>query len=300
VEERRSAVASGKTVEDAIKNGLTMLNVRRDQVDVEIISEGSRGVLGFGAENARVRLLVKPAPAQKPPAPERVSPAAPAPEPARVAPAPAKVPAAPAPSPAPATQAAAPASPARAPAPAQASQAAVPASPARAPAPAPAPEAHKPSAEQAGREILSDLLKLMGVHANIEVQPGDALADEGQPPPPVLNLTGDDLGILIGRRGETLHALQYLLRLMASHRLKHWTNLVVDVENYRVRRRQALESLANRVAEEVARSGRSQALEPMPPDERRVVHVTLRHHPKVATQSVGEGERRKVTIVPKK
>jgi spoIIIJ-associated protein len=282
VEERRSAVASGKTVEDAIKNGLAMLNARRDQVDVEIISEGSRGVLGFGAENARVRLLVKLPPAPRPATPERIPPPVPAPEPARSAPAPVTVPAAPAPSPAPASPAAAPAQ----------------VAPAR--APAPAPEARKPSPEQAGREILSELLELMGIRANIEVQAGDALADEGQPPPPILNLTGDDLGILIGRRGETLHALQYLLRLMASHRIKHWTNLVVDVENYRVRRRHALESLAKRTAEEVARSGRSQALEPMPPDERRVVHVTLRHHPKVATQSVGEGERRKVTIVPKK
>jgi spoIIIJ-associated protein len=86
---------------------------------------------------------------------------------------------------------------------------------------------------------------------------------------------------------------------MVSHRLKHWTNLVVDVENYVIRRRRTLESLAQRVAEEVARTGRTQALEPMSPYERRVVHVTLRKHPEVATQSVGEGERRKVTIIPK-
>jgi spoIIIJ-associated protein len=86
---------------------------------------------------------------------------------------------------------------------------------------------------------------------------------------------------------------------MVSHRLKHWTNLVVDVENYVVRRHRSLEALAQRVAGEVARSGRTQALEPMPAYERRIVHVTLRHHPDVATQSVGEGEKRKVTIIPK-
>ena len=90
----------------------------------------------------------------------------------------------------------------------------------------------------------------------MESRLGDELAEEGEPPPIVLNITGDDLGILIGRRGETLRALQYLVRLMVSHRLKHWTNLVVDVEHYRVRRRRALESLAQRVAERVARRGR--------------------------------------------
>jgi len=140
----------------------------------------------------------------------------------------------------------------------------------------------------------------MGVRAAVEAYVGEDLADEGQPAPIVLNITGEDLGILIGRRGETLRALQYLVRLMVSHRVKHWTNLVVDVESYLARRRHALESLANRVADQAIRSGRTQALEPMPPYERRLVHIALRKNPRVTTQSVGEGERRKVTIVPKK
>jgi spoIIIJ-associated protein len=138
------------------------------------------------------------------------------------------------------------------------------------------------------------------VRASVESYLGEELADEGGPPPIVLNITGEDLGILIGRRGETLRALQYLVRLMVSHRVKHWTNVVVDVESYLARRRHALESLANRVAEQAIRSGRTQSLEPMPPYERRLVHIALRKHPRVTTQSVGEGERRKVTIVPKK
>lgn len=252
--ERRSVVASGKTVEVAISNGLTMLDVRRDQVDVEVLSEGSRGVLGFGAEDARVRLLVKLAPE---PAPLPLTPPAPTPPPTQ----PEKVESLSA---------------------REGDDKAV---------------ASEPL--QVGHEILSDLLRLMGIHAHVESMSGDELAEEGQPPPPVLNVTGEDLGILIGRRGDTLRALQYLVRLMASHRLKHWTNLVVDVEHYRVRRRQALESLANRVADEVARTGRSQALEPMPAYDRRLVHIALRKHPDVGTQSVGEGEKRKVTIVPK-
>lgn len=247
--ERRNVVASGKTVDEAIRNGLQMLGVRRNEIDVEIITEGSRGVLGFGAENARVRLLVKeppkPEPVQRPPAePPKPEPAAPAPE--------------------------------------------------------PEVEGEEPTPEEVGREVLSEVLRLMGIRATVEAQLGHELADEGEEPPVVLNITGEDLGILIGRRGETLRALQYLVRLMVSHRLKHWTNLVVDVESYLLRRRRSLESLANRMAEQAVRTGRIQAFEPMPAYERRLVHIALRKNPKVTTQSIGEGERRKVTVVPKK
>jgi len=249
-----------------------MLGVRRDQVDLEIITEGSRGVLGFGAENAQVKLLVKP-----PPEPQ----VAPEPEVApelEVAPEPVAVP-----------------EPKAAPAP---SEAAV--TPVWLEEEALKEEAGEETAEQVGREVLTDVLKLMGISASVESVLGYELAEEGQPPPVVLNISGDDLGILIGRRGETLRALQYLVRLMVSHRLKHWSNLIVDVEGYVVRRRQTLESLAERVAEQVVRTGRTQALEPMPPYERRVIHVTLRRNHNVTTQSVGEGERRKVTIIPRR
>ena len=260
--ERRSVVASGKTVEDAIVNGLAMLQVRRDQVDIEVITAGSRGVLGFGAENAQVKLLVKLPPEPVPqPKPE------PEPEP-KLEPKlefePLEVIAEPPP-----------------------------------PVEQPEPETDEQTAGQVGQEALTEILRLMNVRASVEIMLGHELADEGEPPPIVLNITGEDLGILIGRRGDTLRALQYLVRLMVSHRLKHWTNLVVDVENYVIRRQRTLESLAQRVAEQVARSGRMQALEPMSPYERRVVHVALRKHPEVTTQSVGEGERRKVTIIPK-
>ncbi len=223
-----------------------MLGVRRDQVDIEVITEGSRGVLGFGAENARVQLTVTPPPAPKP-------------EPLEV----------------------------------------VVVEPPAVSAEEPEPEGEDQNPEQVGREVLSELLGLMGIRASVESLLGYELAEEGHPPPIVLNITGEDLGILIGRRGETLRALQYLVRLMVSHRLKHWTNLVVDVESYLARRRNALESLALRVAEQVTRTGRGQALEPMPAYERRVIHVALRKHPNVTTKSVGEGERRKVTIVPR-
>jgi spoIIIJ-associated protein len=266
-QERRNVVASGKTVQDAITNGLTMLGVRRDQVDVEILSEGSRGVLGFGAENARVRLLVKaPAPPARPVAPA----AEPLPRALE-------------------TKVTGPV------APSTAEAEPVPASTAAETLPA-----DKSAPERVGQEILSMLLSRMGIRATVETRPAGELAEDGQPAPSILNISGDDLGVLIGRRGETLWALQYLVRLMVSHRLKHWSNLVVDVEEYRVRRHHALESLAARVAEEVARSGKTQALEPMPPYERRLVHIALRNHPKVSTHSIGQGEQRKVTIIPRR
>ena len=237
-----------------------MLGVRRGEVDIEVISEGSRGVLGFGAENARVRLLVKPPPQPKPksqPRPPSQAPEA-APQPEH--------------EPKPETE------------------------PEQEALPAPPSEL---AAEKVGREILTDILKLMGIRAAVELESSPELAEEGQPPPTVLNISGDDLGILIGRRGETLRTLQYLVRLMVSHRMKHWTDLIVDVEHYRVRRRRALDSLAKRVAEQVARAGRGQALEPMPAYERRLIHIALRDHPTVTTQSVGAGERRKVMIIPR-
>jgi spoIIIJ-associated protein len=278
----RSVVVSGKTVEDAINNGLTMLGVRRDQVDVDIITEGSRGVLGFGAEHARVRLTVMVSVA--PPAAEPSPPQVPAPERRS----------------GPRFRERRP--PAREPRLTREPKYVEEAAPAVEPRPAAEVrvEPAEGTAEAVGQEVLGELLRLMGVRAAVETYVGEELADEGQPAPIVLNITGEDLGILIGRRGETLRALQYLVRLMVSHRVKHWTNLVVDVESYLSRRRHALESLANRVADQAVRSGRTQSLEPMPPYERRLVHIALRKHPRVTTQSVGEGERRKVTIVPKK
>lgn len=288
--ERRSVVASGKTVEDAIKNGLAMLGLRREQVDIEVMSEGSRGVLGIGAEHARVRLMVAAPPAPTPPAMRpavQTVPAEPKPEPAKQAP----PPTAPPEGPKPAQEARRPAR--------RRSRARPAAKPASEVVALEAEGEPSDSAE-AARQVLDELMQKMGIPSGVEVQLVPELSDEGEPATLVLNLTGDDLGILIGRRGETLGALQYLLRLMVSHRTKHWSNLVVDVEGYRVRRLHALGSLAKRVADDVAKTGRSQAMEPMPPDERRLVHMALRNHPKVTTQSVGEGERRKVTVIPRR
>lgn len=122
---------------------------------------------------------------------------------------------------------------------------------------------------------------------------------EGENNPWLLDIHGPDLSALIGRRGETLNALQYITRLISSRELQHRANIVVDAAGYKLRRSRMLRDLANRMADQAARSNRTVALEPMPPYERRIIHMTLRSRRDVQTKSVGEGASRKVTIIPK-
>lgn len=118
---------------------------------------------------------------------------------------------------------------------------------------------------------------------------------------PSIDITGEDSGLLIGRRGETLRALQFLVNLIVRQRLKEQAQRVVlDIEGYRERRYSSLHDMALRVAEKVAGTGRAVSLEPMPAAERRVIHLALADHPRVSTESTGMGESRKVTIAPKK
>jgi spoIIIJ-associated protein len=152
------------------------------------------------------------------------------------------------------------------------------------------------------QELLRDLLKLMGVRARVVPLPlhNSDMLDQGDESPSIaLDVQGPDLGVLIGRRGETLNALQYMTRLMLSHKLGRWVPMAVDVEQYKRRRRHSLQQLALRMAERVSFSQQSVALEAMPAAERRVIHLTLHDHPTVTTESVGEGEQRKVTIIPR-
>ena len=116
----------------------------------------------------------------------------------------------------------------------------------------------------------------------------------------LIEISGADLGVLIGPRGDTLASLQYISRLIASHQLKTKADFVIDVEGYRERRKQALARLAERMASKVIKQGRPVSLEPMPANERRVIHMTLRDHAAVYTQSTGEGSQRRVRIHPKR
>jgi spoIIIJ-associated protein len=148
---------------------------------------------------------------------------------------------------------------------------------------------------------LQEMLNRLKIKGSVSVHQAEAAdeQDEEDGPPLVLDIRGDDLGVLIGRRGETLSALQYLTRLVVSNKAARNVNLVVDVEGYKARREQQLRQLAQRMAERVATTRKPVALEPMPPNERRIVHLTLRDHPVVTTESVGRDEDRKVTIILK-
>jgi spoIIIJ-associated protein len=140
-------------------------------------------------------------------------------------------------------------------------------------------------------EILDTLLGLLDVLGKVEV-----LSDEL---PLALDIKGDDLGILIGRRGQTLASLEYITKLVVVGRLKAWLPLTVDVEGYKKRRRDSLQRLALYLAEQVKSRRSAITMEPMPANERRIVHLTLADDPDVTTQSIGEGDNRKVVILLK-
>ena len=149
---------------------------------------------------------------------------------------------------------------------------------------------------QAAKAIVDNFLTAMGVDAvsTISKPPDDS------PNTQLIEITGDDSGLLIGRRGETLRSLQFMMNLLLNRKPDQVDGRVMlDVEQYRHRRTQVLRGLALRIADRVTRSGRSFTLEPMNPSERRAIHVALADHPKVTTQSLGEGEDRKVTITPR-
>ena len=145
-----------------------------------------------------------------------------------------------------------------------------------------------------GKEVLSELLGLMNISATVDIR-----QDVDEHTRVLLDVSGTDLGILIGRRGDTLSSLQYIVNLIASRKLMVNAGLTVDVERYRERRYESLRNLATRIADEVKSTDRSISLEPMPSNERRIVHLTLREHADVFTQSVGHGEGRKVIVSPK-
>ncbi len=145
------------------------------------------------------------------------------------------------------------------------------------------------------RDVLENLLSLLGISATV------GLGRKGSDDQAAISLDieGEDLGVLIGRRGDTLSALQYSVNLIISRRLKSRVGVVVDVEGYRQRRHESLRLLAQRLADQVRTTGRSVTLEPMPASERRIVHLELRDSSFVTTQSIGEGESRKIAILAK-
>ncbi len=155
--------------------------------------------------------------------------------------------------------------------------------------------------EIVARDVVRDLLERMGVTAEAMAvdNPSTVPLDQEEPPTIFIDVAGRDLGNLIGRRGDHLSHIQYLVSMLVNRKIETYTRVIVDVEGYRSRREESLVGLAERVARQVARSGRPVVLEPMPPNERRVIHIALRSHPEVATQSSGEGNQRRITVEPR-
>ncbi|MDQ6601473.1 MAG: KH domain-containing protein [Chloroflexota bacterium] len=149
------------------------------------------------------------------------------------------------------------------------------------------------------QEITEDLVDLMGLQAAVHPLDPPIQMEPGEPPTVGVDIVGPDLGVLIGRRGDTLQQFQYLVTLLVNKRVGGFNRVVVDVGGYKRRREEALLGLAERMAERVAQSHRPLPLEAMPPNERRVIHLALHDHPAVYTESQGEGEARKIVIYPR-
>ena len=152
-----------------------------------------------------------------------------------------------------------------------------------------------PEAMAAAREILEQIMSQLEFNVRVEIKAGETNR---------LNVVGEGdekeaLGALIGRKGERLSALQHLVNLLLSKRVGEWTRILVDVEDYRGRRESQLRDLANRAAERVVETGKMLQLEPMPALERRWIHLALREHERVATQSIGEEPNRRVVVLPR-
>ena len=144
------------------------------------------------------------------------------------------------------------------------------------------------------RKFLEDVFKAMDLAVNIEIQYNDSLRNLD------VELSGDEMGVLIGKRGQTLDSLQYLISLVVNKGTNEYVRVKVDTENYRERRKETLENLAKNISYKVKRTRRSVSLEPMNPYERRIIHSALQNDKYVTTHSEGEEPFRRVVVVPKK
>ncbi len=217
----RELEISARTVEEATKVALEQLGTTSDEIEVIVLKKGKSGLLGVGAEDARIRVIVTEA--------------------------------------------------------------------------AEARSEGEDDAAGTARQVLGDILQAMGITATVDLERSYDVNE-----PVTLNIEGDDLGVLIGRRGQALSSLQYLVRLIVAERLKRWVSINVDVDWYKKRHYEVLTKLALRLAEQVARGRHAITMEPMPPDERRIVHITLAEHAAVTTESTGDGDGRRVVIQARK
>ncbi|MFC1950364.1 RNA-binding cell elongation regulator Jag/EloR [Chloroflexota bacterium] len=211
---------NGKTVGEAIQRALKELGINREEAKVTVLKEGRHGVLGLGADEAKIRV-----------------------EPLMFT------------------------------------------------------SKEESNMTDIAKGILETLLSMMGVTTSVVPRDNPSVEEEeGATAPITFDIKGDDLGILIGRRGQTLSCLQYIVRLIVGYQTKVWLPIIIDVEGYKQRRYEALQALAWRMAEQVKVRQVPFTLEPMSAYERRIIHLALADHPDVTTQSIGEYEARKVVI----
>ena len=242
-EERTKLEVIAPSVEEAVEKGLHELGLTEEDVDVEVLDEGKKGLLGLGTRQARVALKIK-SPQEKAESTTLVE-----------------------------------------------KKEALPSE-----AEAVQPASEEPEEVSIARETINIILEKMRVNAKVTVKLGSS--EENRVQPVLIDIEGKDLSFLIGTKSETINALQYITSLIVGRELGRWVPLQVDVQHYRQRREDELRRLARRMAEQVVSTGRKQALEPMPPNERRIVHIELRDNPRVETESVGEDPHRKVTVIP--
>ena len=307
---------TGKTVEEAIRNAREAFGVAGLQdLDFEILTQGSRGVLGMGAEPARIIAAPRSALGGSAPKKEAAAALPTPPPPARPRD---EGPREPRPrrddrreerasrggsrdggpdrGPRRHDRVGPPREPSHVSSETTEVLAAAVAASSAAPRREPSPDVEaSPEALAAGREILEQLVELMGYQARVEVSQGATAritvygADDGEQ---------EALGALIGRKGERLSALQHLVNLMLSRRMGTWTRVLVDVEDYRGRRERQVVEVATRAAEHVRETGQMLQLEPMSALERRWIHIALRDVEGIATQSIGEEPTRRVVVLP--
>ena len=226
---------SGKNKEAAIEAALKELNASREDVDIEVLDEGSKGFLGIGARDARVKVTLKNAAVSE----ETEE---------------------------------------------------------KAPRPVVKTERVKKQPSQNGieedaKQFLADIFGAMNLEVDIDVT-----SDEQSL---TINLSGENMGIIIGKRGDTLDSLQYLTSLVVNQRSQDYIKVTIDTENYREKRSDTLLALSNRLEEKVTRTGKKFTLEPMNPYERRIIHSNLQNSETVTTYSIGQEPYRKVVIAPK-
>lgn len=262
----------GDTLDEAVKKGLEQLGATRDEVTVEVVDEGNRGVFGIGARPVHIRISRKEqvtlsdSSETEPPPPPQVPIPEEHPQTVEVD---------------------------------NAVEEKV--EPVQAPQSSDDQELDDEENEnlKISRSAVSELLEHMNITADVDAYYGEA-DDRSNQKPIHVEIHGRDLSILIGRKAETLNSLQFITKLIVGKEFGHAVPIIVDVEGYRGRRENEIRQVARRMADQVISTGRSMPLEPMPANERRIVHLELRKNPSVITESTGEGPRRKVIIKPQK